>query len=286
MYCSILKNNPLRLYDVTMRHGLQSISKIYSSQEKLQMIENIIIKKKPDAIEIGSFVSPKLIPQLANSLELFREANSVMYTNKPLDIFVVTPTIKSVELAAKHDVLNYSFVTSLSNPYQQKINNKTIHETKEDITHMINTIDNSCDEKKIKLYVSCFSYCPIIGKLNNDMIVNEVVTYYHKYNTIHDICLTDTCGSLQFNDFKYIVDRLDENNVEFNRFSLHLQKQYNHQNIKNIICYAMKIGISSFNVSNISSIDLSNMSNTSNMSNMSTYEMVGNIEYDNIYECL
>ena len=90
MYCSILKNNPLRLYDVTMRHGLQSISKIYSSQEKLQMIENIIIKKKPDAIEIGSFVSPKLIPQLANSLELFREANSVMYTNKPLDIFSYT----------------------------------------------------------------------------------------------------------------------------------------------------------------------------------------------------
>jgi len=142
---------------------------------------------------------------------------------------------------------------------------------------MINTIDNSCDEKKIKLYVSCFSYCPIIGKLNNDMIVNEVVNYYHKYNTIHDICLTDTCGSLQFNDFKYIIDRLDKNNVEFNRFSLHLQKQYNHQNIKNIICYAMKTGISSFNVSNISSIDLPNMS---------TYEMVGNIEYDNIYECL
>jgi len=45
MYSSVLKNNPLRLFDVTLRDGLQSISKIYNVTEKLQMIENIIIKK-------------------------------------------------------------------------------------------------------------------------------------------------------------------------------------------------------------------------------------------------
>ena len=63
----------LRLFDVTLRDGLQSIKKIYTIQEKKDMLHNII-RKYPNTkdIEIGSMVSSKILPQMNDSFELYK----------------------------------------------------------------------------------------------------------------------------------------------------------------------------------------------------------------------
>ena len=47
-----LKNKSLKLFDVTLRDGLQSIPKIYSLNEKMDILTNIITERNPYAIEI------------------------------------------------------------------------------------------------------------------------------------------------------------------------------------------------------------------------------------------
>jgi len=286
MYSSILKNNPLRLFDVTLRDGLQSISKIYNVTDKLQIAENILMRNRPSAIEIGSIVSHKLAPSMSscNSLELFKEVSSTyLYTLNPVDIYMFTPNLKSLEIACKHNIQNFSFSTSVSNMFQMKNLNKTIHQTKQELPYMINTVHKDVPESKIKLYVSCVSTCPITGKISLHEIMNEIMFYYDTFDKINDICLSDTCGSLLFRDFKYIIDELTKRNVDFERFSLHLHNQYDRQQIKHILTYAMKIGISKFDVSDVSHIG---DCITTVDKQPADKQPADNLDYEQIYECL
>lgn len=278
MFSSLLKHPPLRLFDVTLRDGLQSIPKIYSLAEKMDLGLNIIANRNPYAIEVGSIVSPKIVPQMKNSIELFQSFSSTYGTYKPIDIYVVTPNYKSVQIAAKNDVCNYSFITSVSNMFQTKNTNLTLSDTKSEIKDMVDLVKTTNEDNKIKLYISCFTECPIVGKIDNHAILAEIMYYYHTHGEqISNLCLSDTCGTLRFQDFKFIIDALIKKGVELEHFGLHLHKQSNCDNVKNIIVYGMKNGISQYDVSYMPEIGGCSVT----MENPS-----GNVGYETIYECL
>ena len=278
MFSTILKNPPLRLFDVTLRDGLQSIPKIYSLTEKMDLGLDIIADRNPRAIEIGSIVSSKIVPQMKNSLECFTEFTSIYGIHNDLDIFVLTPNYKNTQIAVNHNVCNYSFITSVSNTFQTKNTNLTISDTKHEIKNMVKLVKTVDGGNQIKLYISCFTECPIVGKIDNHTIIEEIIYYYCLHHEhISNFCLSDTCGTLLFRDFKFIIDTLVEKGVNLEKFGLHLHQQSNKDNVKNIISYAMKSGISQFDVSYMPNIGGCSVT----MNNPS-----GNIGYETIYECL
>jgi len=278
MFSSILKYPPLRLFDVTLRDGLQSIPKTYSLAEKMDLGLDIIANRNPYAIEVGSIVSPKIVPQMKNSIDFFQSFSSTYGTYKPIDIYVLTPNYKSVQVAAKNDVCNFSFITSVSNMFQTKNTNMTIADTKNEIKYMVDLVKTTNEDNKIKLYISCFTECPIVGKIDNHAILAEIMYYYHTHGEqISNLCLSDTCGTLRFQDFKFIIDALIRNGVELEQFGLHLHKQSNCDNVKNIIVYGMKNGISQYDVSYMPEIGGCSVT----MENPP-----GNVAYETIYECL
>jgi len=64
----------------TPRDGLQGITEFVPTQKKLDYI-NLLLKCGFHTVEVGSIVSPKAIPQMADTLELlekldFSETNS------------------------------------------------------------------------------------------------------------------------------------------------------------------------------------------------------------------
>lgn len=278
MFSTILKNPPLRLFDVTLRDGLQSIPKIYYLTEKMDLGLDIIANKNPKAIEIGSVVSHKTVPQMKNSLEFFQSFSASYGMTNNLDIFLLTPNLKNTQLAVNHHVSNYSFVTSFSNLFQKKNVNMTLSNTQNEIDHMIELVKTTNEDNKIKLYISCFTECPIVGQINNHTIIDEIIYYYCLHGEhISNFCLSDTCGTLLFRDFMFIIDTLVETGVNLEKFGLHLHQQSDKENVKNIISYAMKSGISQYDVSYIPEIGGCSIT----MNNPS-----GNIGYETIYECL
>src|SRR5437764_13822128 len=61
----------VRIMEVGPRDGLQIEAKIVSTADKVELIRRLVdagIK----AIEVGSFVNPKAVPQMADSDEVFR----------------------------------------------------------------------------------------------------------------------------------------------------------------------------------------------------------------------
>ena len=277
MYTRILKFKPIKLFDVTLRDGLQSIPKIYTLKEKEELFDNILTRRCPSSIEIGSIVSPKVLPQMENSLELFKYADSVKSCfSKPLDIYMLTPNTKSVDTAIKHNVENFSFITSVSSAFQKKNINKSLDETKKEIEKMMELVVQ-VNDYKVKLYISCITECPVKGQLELQKIIDEILFYYYTYDNMNEICLSDTCGSLLFHDFKYILDELNKRNIDMDKLSLHLHNQSDKQNIKNIILYAMKNEINKFDVSYMP--DIGGCSVTMK-------DTHGNLGYEQIYECM
>lgn len=60
------------LCEVGLRDGLQNEKTLISTAEKLSMLRSLIDAGFP-VIEVGSFMHPKAVPQMADTDELFRE---------------------------------------------------------------------------------------------------------------------------------------------------------------------------------------------------------------------
>lgn len=248
-----------KTFDVTLRDGLQNITdaneiKKHDLSYKKQLYHNIYFNFFPTNMEVGSLVSKKALPILADSMELLKyveECTEIQTEFKPRH-FILIPNLKQMKMAIEYPYANnFSFIASASNSFQKKNAKMTTRETREEIREMLNLLKNNNNKKtkyNVKLYISCINECPIEGKLDIDCIVNEILNYNDV--NIDNICLSDTCGSLELEDFEYIVDTCNWFGVPYSKMSLHLHVKNNREHIvKQIIHSALDRKIVNFDVS-------------------------------------
>lgn len=102
--------------EVGLRDGLQSIARTLPTAQKLQWIESAFAAGIRE-IEVGSFVPPKLLPQLADTAELVAFAKTL----PGLVVSVLVPNLKGAERAMDSGVdwmllpLSASYAHSLAN---------------------------------------------------------------------------------------------------------------------------------------------------------------------------
>ena len=100
----------------------------------------------------------------------------------------------------------------------------------------------------MKLYISCINICPIDGRQCNQKIINEIL-YYDQLENINELCLSDTCGELDYSNFVEIIDEV-LTYVHASKLSLHLHvSDDNYQNVYDIVQYATENNILKFDVS-------------------------------------
>ena len=244
-----------RPFDVTLRDGLQNVSKenmsFFSLDKKKDIYNSIINQYKPISAEIGSIVSPNVLPIFKDSTELFdfceqKNNNESQFCNH----YLLIPNRNKLKELMLHSAIvcnNFSFITSVSNSFQQKNTKKTLKETKVEIESMIQLLCFN-ESKQIKLYISCINQCPLEGKIHNDTIVQEILQY--NCPEITNICLSDTMGTLEPNDFTYIVDKCDKHGIPYSKLSLHLHVQKGRVNaVKQIFHEALDRKMIQFDVS-------------------------------------
>jgi serine/threonine/tyrosine-interacting protein len=253
----------LILTDVTLRDGLQTeMPENWPLSRKKDLFHEIISEHNPMNIEVGSFASPKVLPIMQDTLEMFRyveeffsrqhELRYVDNSSSSVCVYVLVPSAGKFSEAFASHVVNFSFITSLSDAFQMKNTHKTLQQTKSELAEIDTTLQSKTKYKK-KLYISCINECPILGRLDIDFVVQEILTYYHQYD-FDEICLSDTCGSLQFHIFKEIVEKLKHAAVSFSKFSLHLHMNLESKtDLERIIILAILNGILRFDVSHLSS---------------------------------
>jgi hydroxymethylglutaryl-CoA lyase len=249
-------NKPI-FFDVSLRDGLQGISKhrqeSVSLNDKIDIFHNIMFNYRPAKIEIGSIVNPKIIPIMADSLKFHKYVTNFIKTAASYDpeLYIVAPNKKGFDIGLENGIKNFSFLTSVSNSFQKKNVNKTIQETNKELEEMFKTMDSlNNNDFKTKLYISCINECPLEGKIDNDVIVYEILNYHKNFPLINEYCLSDTCGSLNFDDYKYIIDACIFFGMPSTKLSLHLHvNKENMEDFKKIIFHSLDSNIIRFDVS-------------------------------------
>jgi isopropylmalate/homocitrate/citramalate synthase len=255
------------LFDVSLRDGIQNANiENFPTSKKMEIFQTIYSENLPKRIEIGSLTSQKILPIMNDSIEMFNYAKEYLkirksemeftrdldkYNNNFEGIYLLIPSLSKLHLALNHNIRNFSFITSVSNKFQVTNTKKSIWETKQEFKKMFEILNrqHSTTNFKTKLYVSCINKCPIIGKIDNDFILKEVL-YYHGKFPFDEICLSDTVGELKFDDFEYIIENCIFFGIPPSKISLHLHyKPYNYRNIQNILFYCFKNKINKFDVS-------------------------------------
>lgn len=86
----------IKVVEVGPRDGLQNQKQIVPLQDKIKLI-NRLAKAGLPVVEVGSFVSPKWVPQMANSKELFQQIEKLPSVSYPC----LVPNSKGMETAVE-----------------------------------------------------------------------------------------------------------------------------------------------------------------------------------------
>lgn len=86
--------NSITLCEVGLRDGLQNEKMLIPTAEKLNMLRGLIDAGFP-VIEVGSFMHPKAVPQMADTDELFREIGDV----SNVELRALIPNLRGVQRA-------------------------------------------------------------------------------------------------------------------------------------------------------------------------------------------
>lgn len=246
-----------RLFDVTLRDGIQTASPlIYTTEYKKKVFIDLIKNRQPNAIEIGSIVSPKVLPIMKDSLEMHTFAKKYLEAeglSRYVPLYMLIPSFDKIYIALKGGVENFSFITSVSEKFQLKNARKTLVDTKHELASINEAVQIINPYFGTKLYISCINHCPIEGKLKNSLIAHEIYFYYYKYN-FGELCMSDTCGKLKFADYKEILDTILKFGVSPDKLSVHLHvNEKNKEEVSRIVDYSLTHNVNKFDVSELDS---------------------------------
>ncbi len=112
----------VRVVEVALRDGLQNETTVLSTQSKLALIDALVRARLGD-IEVTSFVSPKLIPQLADAFDVASRLPDVRGVN----FSALTPNAVGVRRARRAGLSHVAVFLSASRTH----NLKNLHRTTE-----------------------------------------------------------------------------------------------------------------------------------------------------------
>ena len=175
----------VKIYEVGPRDGLQNEKAVIDIDDKIELID-CLSKTGLRNIEAGSFVSPKWIPQMANTAEVFagiqRDPN-IVYA-------ALTPNMFGLESALLAKVDEIAVFGAASESFSQKNINCSIEES---IQRFIPVIERALDAGiRVRGYVSCVVGCPYEASI--DAKVVATVTKRLIELGCYEVSLGDTIG--------------------------------------------------------------------------------------------
>jgi len=154
--------NAVKIVEVGPRDGLQNEAVSLDIATKVELIERLASCGLKN-IEAGSFVSPKWVPQMAGSDEVFNQlgASESVYT-------ALTPNMRGLERAMECNVTEVAVFAAASEAFSEKNINCSIDESLakfEAVIHKASTANI-----RVRGYISCVAGCPYQGDVDNHRI--------------------------------------------------------------------------------------------------------------------
>ncbi|NKB39231.1 MAG: hydroxymethylglutaryl-CoA lyase [Gammaproteobacteria bacterium] len=227
----------VKLVEVGPRDGLQNEKQVIETETKVELIHRLA-DAGLSVIESGSFVSPKWVPQMADSAEVMQAINRADHISYP----VLIPNMKGLEAALAVDAKEIAIFGAASESFSQKNINCSIQESLERFHPVCETAMDK--DIKIRGYISCVLGCPYEGDISPDAVV-EVAEALLQMGC-YEISLGDTIGVGTPRKAQQLIDALTEK-TPIEKLAVHFHDTYG-QALANIYA-CLELGISTIDSS-------------------------------------
>jgi hydroxymethylglutaryl-CoA lyase len=173
------------IIEVGPRDGLQNESGVIPLADKLRLIESLAdagLKR----IESGSFVSPKWVPQMADSADVFaqmKRSSEVIYS-------ALTPNMQGFDAAMAAAVDEVAIFGAASESFSQKNINCSIDQSLQRFESIMQSA--KAHNVRVRGYVSCVLGCPYEGAIDPQVTADVSHALYQM--GCYEISLGDTIG--------------------------------------------------------------------------------------------
>jgi hydroxymethylglutaryl-CoA lyase len=189
--------NYVRLVEVGPRDGLQNEKQQISVADKVRLVDDLSAAGLR-SIEVGSFVSPKWVPQMAGSAEVF----AAIQQRPDVTYAALTPNLTGLEAALKAGVREVAVFAAASESFSQRNINCSIGES---LQRFVPLMQLAAEEGlRVRGYVSCVLGCPYEGAIAEEQVAAVAKTLFAM--GCYEISLGDTIGVGTPNSTRHLIE--------------------------------------------------------------------------------
>ena len=221
----------VKIVEVGPRDGLQNEQQPISTEVKIELIHRLV-SSGLSYIEVGSFVNPKWVPQMAGSDGVFQgieRKDGVTYV-------ALTPNFQGFERAVAVRAYEVAIFAAASESFSQKNINCSIDESLDRFAPIMEAAKSI--ELPVRGYISCVVGCPYEGEVDAKKVAE--VAFRLRDMGCYEVSLGDTTGVGTPGSITRVIEAVAEK-VSIHRLAVHLHDTYG-QALANIYA-ALQMGV-------------------------------------------
>lgn len=227
----------VRMVEVGPRDGLQNEAQTVPTEVKVELIERLADAGLP-VVEAGSFVSPKWVPQMADTGEVMTRIRRRPGVSYP----VLVPNIKGLERAIEFGAGEIAGFAAATEAFSMKNTNCSIAESLErSATVTKAALDHGL---RVRGYISVVLGCPYEGDVNPETVAEVCARLYDM--GCYEVSLGDTIGTGTPAKTQRMLE-LVAKRVPIDRLAGHFHDTYG-QALANILA-SLEMGVATFDSS-------------------------------------
>lgn len=221
----------VRLVEVGARDGLQNEPEHVATKDKIALIDRLS-GSGLQAIEVGSFVSPKRVPQMADAAEVFAGIDRKPGVHYP----VLVPNRKGLDAALSAGVTEIAVFGAASETFSQRNIECSIAQSLVRFSEVIETALAS--GLKVRGYLSCVAGCPYEGAVAENKVAELALRLIEL--GCYEVSLGDTIGVANPVQVSKLLQAVTEK-VPIQQLAVHFHDTYG-QALANILA-ALQEGV-------------------------------------------
>ncbi len=220
------------LVEVGPRDGLQNEPVPTSVNFRVELVERLA-ECGFGALEVGSFVSPKWVPQMADTHQVLDKVQRSI----DIPLIALVPNMIGMNAAIEANVDRIAVFSAASESFSQKNTNCSIDESFERFKPVVECANQN--KIPVRGYVSCVLGCPYEGRITEDKVIPVVERLFDL--GCYEVSLGDTIGIGTVTGTKNLLLELGKS-VSLKSTAVHFHDTYG-QALPNILT-ALECGVS------------------------------------------
>jgi isopropylmalate/homocitrate/citramalate synthase len=221
----------VRIVEVGPRDGLQNESRTVPTATKIELVNRLADAGLP-AVEAGAFVSPKWVPQMADSAQVLKGIRRKPGVSYP----VLAPNMKGLEAALEAGADEIAIFGAASDTFSRKNINCSIAESLERFAPVAQAARDK--GMRVRGYVSCVAGCPYEGAIGPAAVA--AVAKALDAMGCYELSLGDTIGVGTPGRVRAMIEAVARE-VPIERLAVHLHDTYG-QALANLYA-ALELGV-------------------------------------------